>query len=781
MLRSNLKLIFRQLRNIYSFLNLLGLSIGFTVFILIFLWVNEELSYDRFHVDHENIYRVISNQSEEGEKPNLNALLCAPLAEYLKANYGEIKESCRAMKVEFFIKHQETGFYNHGFAVDTTFFKLFSFPLMKGKLKNFASGTDKIIISERLAKTYFGDEDPIGKVVLIANRDVEIVAVMENVPTHSHLQFDFVMPIKFIEVIGMVSLDDWNYYCLFTYIKTTQTNAVALGEKVKDVIGKNSPESTTKILLQPVVDIHLKSTALNNDLPGNGNIVYVYLFFSIALFILVIASINYSNLASARSIKRSKETGVRKVMGSSRLQLASFFFSESILYCLMALLIALLASWLLLPHFNNLTGKQLTFHVLSPNLLGPLLFFVLLCALLGGAYPALVLSGQAPVVVLKGLAKSSSKSILLRRTLVVVQFVLSTGLLIGTFIVQNQLDYIQSKNLGYDKEDIISFTMIRKIRANYSTIKNELLTLPSVKSVTANSQKLSFADSWTQDLEWEGKDPDYSPTFHWLSVDADFLKTFNVSLAAGRDFSEEIASDSSALLVNEEAIAVMGLADPVNKVVKLHDKKHTIIGIAKNFHFKSIHKKIEPLIMYMEPSMFFTISIKLNPGNRPTQLKEIETIFKKFTPDRPFDYTFLEDDIQKTYATENRTGKIFSYFSALAIFISCLGLLGIILFVTEQRAKELAIRKVVGAPVYKLMMILSLEYIIMAVVGFCIVSPLAYYAMAKWLSNFAYQAELTSWPFIAAGLTTLIVAWLTVAFRSYQAATDNPVKSLRSE
>ncbi|MCX8489768.1 MAG: FtsX-like permease family protein, partial [Cyclobacteriaceae bacterium] len=505
------------------------------------------------------------------------------------------------------------------------------------------------------------------------------------------------------------------------------------------------------------------------------------LFSSIALFVLVIASINYSNLATARSIKRSKETGVRKVMGSTRTQLVFFFLLESAFYCLLALSLALLVSWLLLPHFNELVDKQLVLDLFSRKIIIPLLFFTILCAVIGGAYPALILSSQNPAIVFRGMAKAGNRTILMRRALVVIQFILSIGLLSGTFVIQRQLEYIETKNLGYEKEKIISFTLIRKIRQNYIAIKNELLALPAVKSVTANNQSISFNDSWTDSFSWEGKSPDDNRIFHQLIVDVDFLKTFNITLAAGREFSADLVSDSSSLLINEETATQMGLVDPVNKVVKLQDKDYTIVGIVKNFHFKSIHKKIEPLLLYTDPASFYQISIKLNNGNVPEQLKAIEAVFKKFTPDRPFDYTFLEDDIQKTYTTENRIGKIFVYFTSLAIFISCLGLLGIILFVTEQRAKELAIRKVLGSPVYKLILLLSVEYIVMTIVGFVIAAPLMYYAMGKWLNNFAYRAEISISLFLIAGGVTVLITWLTVAYRSYQAATDNPVKSLRSE
>jgi putative ABC transport system permease protein len=788
MFRSNLKIILRQLRNIYSLLNLIGLTVGFTVFTLIFLWVNEELSYDRFHPNHENIYRVVANQLNDKGENHPVAITPAPLAEYLKDNFGEIENTCKLRLSEFFLKYEDAGFYKQGLTVDPSFFTIFNYPLKQGSISNFYEGVDKIIISQQLAESYFGKADPIGKVFLIGGRDVVVIAVMENVPTNSQLQFDFVIPIKFVEAVSITTLDKWTLFQCITYIKTKGNESQAsLEEKIKNIVIKKDPESYSTLYLQPLVDMHLKSTHLGNDLTyagdskiSKGNIQYVNLFSLLALFVLIIASINYSNLATARSIKRSKETGVRKVLGSSRLQLAGYFFSESILYCVLALGAALLISWLLLPSFNELTGKQLELHLFT-KISAYLVASALFCALVGGAYPALMLSSQNPVVVLKGLGKASNKTISLRRVLVVVQFILSISLLTGTLIIKRQLDYINSKNLGYSKENMLSFTAIRKVRAQYPSIKSELLQLAAVKNVTASNSSISFADYWTDGLGWEGKDPNAKMIFQQLVVEHDFLKTYSIPIVAGRDFSAAIASDSSAALLNEEAVAQMKLTDPLNKVVTHNDKKYTVIGIVKNFHFKSIHTKIEPLVIYIDPTSLYQISIKLNKGNFPEQIKQVEAVFKKVIPDRPFDYTVLDGDVQKLYLAENRTGKIFQYLSGLSIFVSCLGLLGIIIFVTEQRAKELAIRKVLGAPVYKLMLMLSIEYIIMAFIGFCIAAPIMYYAMGKWLAHFAYQVKITVGLFLFAGLVSLLFAWLTVAYRSYKAAMDNPVDSLRSE
>lgn len=781
MFRNNIKIIIRQIKNIYSFLNIAGLCVGLTAFILIFLWVKEEISYDNFHTDYSRIFRIVAHQQNEDNKLTTIAITSAPLAEYLKTTYGEITEACKLRNVEFFLKYEDGGFYKKGFTADPSFFSFFHFPLQSGKLTSFTEGTDKIIISQQLAETYFGKADPLDKVFTIAGRDVQVVGVMENVPTNSHLQFDFVIPIKFLEAIGADKLDIWDYYSVFTYIKTNKADTSGLSKKIRDVIQKNAPEASVTLSLQPIADIHLKSTHIDNDMEGRSNILYVYIFSSIAIFILLIASINYSNLATARSVKRSKETGVRKVMGSNRIQLALYFFSESFLYCLIALLVALFLSWLLLPYLNELTGKKLIFQLLSADMILPLLFFTFSCALVGGAYPALMLSGQSPVVAFKGLAKAGTKAVLFRRVLIIVQFVLSICLLIGTMVIQKQLRFIESKNLGYDKEKIISFGMVKKIRSNYFTIKNELLALPAIKSVTANNQNISFNKAWTGDLTWEGKKPDDKRTFSILAVDHDFLKTYSIALAAGRDFSDNIASDSLAVLLNEEAVRQTGLKDPVNKPIQLYGQNCTIIGVTKDFHFQSIHKKIEPLVIYIDPSSLYQISIKFNKEISPDQIKAAEAIFKKYTPDRPFDYTVLADDIQNKYKTEDRASKIFTYFATLAIFVSCLGLLGIILFVTEQRAKELAVRIVLGAPVYKLMWLLTREYLVMAIIGFCIAAPVMYYAMEKWLGNFAYHVEVSFELFLTVALAIVSFAWLTVAYRSFQAASHNPVGSLRSE
>lgn len=781
MLRSNLRLILRQLRNIYSYLNLLGLTLGFIVFTLIFFWVNDELSFDVFHTQHRDIFRVINTQTGEAGKQTKLATICAPLAEYLKANFPEVQATCRARQTQFFLKYGEGGFYKFGMAADPSFFEVFSFPLMRGNLDDFKEGVDKIIISDRLAKIFFGSEDPLGKTFIIANRDVEVVGVMKDVPTNSQLQFDYVMPIKFLEAIQMFQLEDWNFYFLQTYLRVDRNAGTDLSKKIVDVIRKNSNDRNTMLSLQPMADIHLKSGDISSDWQGKGDIMYVYLFAAIAVVVLLIAGINYSNLATARAIKRSKEVGVRKVLGSNRVQLAVYYFFESLVYAVVAFTLAVGACWLLLPPFNSMVDKQITFELFKLSIIGPLLLSIMLCAFFGGIYPALFLSAQNPTQVLKGAVVGGKRTISLRRALVIGQFVISATLLVGMLAVREQMVFIQNKDLGFDKKDVIEFTMIRKIRSNYGTIKNELLAIPGIQAVTASSESISVNESWTDEFDWAGKDPNSKPIFYQMAVDHDFVKFNQIQVVAGRDFSPDAISDSTAVMINEEAFKQMGIKEVINQRVKLHGVNYTIVGVAKNFHFTSVHKKIEPLIFFIDPTSLFQIAIKLSPDRQEEQIKAAEKVFKKFTPERPFDYVFLDAQIAKNYKTEKRVEKIFKYFAGLAVFISCLGLLGIVLFVSEQRAKEIAVRKVLGAPVFKLVELLTKEYFIMAIVGVLIAAPLVYFGLKSWLDTFAYKIDIGIELFLMGGGITVCLAWTTVAYRAFRAASENPIKNLRNE
>jgi putative ABC transport system permease protein len=777
------KITLRQMRNVYSLINLIGLMVGLAAFALIYLWVIEELSYDQFHSNHDKIFRVVENQYNESGEAYPLALTPGPLGPYLKNSFAEIDQVCRLAQLEFLVRHDDQSFYQNGIAADPEFFDLFSFPLVSGETKSFHTGIDKIIISEKLASVFFGDDTALGKIFKIADRDFVITAVMQNVPTHSHLQFDFALPFNFLETAGFENPNLWNQNGFHTYLSLQSVDESDSFEgKIRNAIKVNHPESTTEIGLQPLKDIHLKSTHLNNDMAGRGNFQYVTIFSAIGIFILLVASINYANLATARSIKRAKEAGVRKVIGANRVQLILHFFSESFLYSFLALGAALLVVWGLLPSFNLLTGKSLSFNILDPAILISLLSSVIFCTLLGGAYPALVLSSLNPVAVFKGYAKSGKGAVVLRRTIVIVQFILSISFLTGTLIIKNQLHYIQSRQLGFNKDNVLTFSANRKLRQQYTTFKSELQNVPGVISVTATNCSLSDASPSTWDVEWEGKNPDEEILFHRLVADHDFLNTYSIGLAAGRDFSILNSSDSTGVLVNEEAIRQMGIDEPLHKIFTIEKtRKYTLLGIVKDFHFESIHKPIEPIIIYIEPSGFSEVSVRLAAGNTINLVNDIEGVFKKFNPGRPFEYSFLNDDIDKLYRSEKRVGEIFTYFSVLSIFVSCLGLFGLVMFVTEQRAKEVALRKIMGASIIHLIWLLTFEFIALVVVAFFIASPVMYYTSGVWLENFAYKVNPGVSLFLLSGLVCILIAWVTVGVKSYRVSKSNPIDPLRSE
>ncbi|MBK8289966.1 MAG: ABC transporter permease [Flammeovirgaceae bacterium] len=782
MLASYFKIVLRQLRSIYSFINLIGLIAGLSVFVLIYLWVVHELSYDRFHPKYKSTYRITKKQLNDKGEVYPIALTPGPLGPYIESTIPNIEQTCRLVQVELLLRHEEKAYYHIGLAADASLFELFKFSFQQGGINSFREGIDKIILTEKLATTYFGNSDPMGKMFTLVGRDLTVIGVIEDVPNNTHIQFDYIIPFEFLKATGLQDIDTWEWNSYHTYISLKDTKQVAVVEqKITQALVAHDPETKTQIALQPLADIHLKSAHLNNDMRNRGNFQYVLIFSGVGIFILIIASINYANLATARSLKRAKEAGVRKAIGASKMQLIIHFFSESLLYATAAFVVSLFIAWIVLPAFNELAGKPLTFDILSPGVFLPLVGSIIFCALMGGAYPALLLSSLNPALVLKGQTKSGRSTLYLRRALVVIQFILSISFLTGTFIVYQQLNFIQSRNLGFSKENILIFSSNRKLRQQYPEFKAELLAINGAKGVTATNSKLSYSDQSISSVTWEGKDPDHDVLFHQLMTDHDFVSTYSISLAEGRDFSEEISSDSNAVLLNEAAIAQMNLKEPLNKQIAMEDWQGTIIGVVKDFNFKPAQKQIEPMIIFIDAANFYEISVKLSPGNLIDQVKAVESVYKKFNPDWPFEYSFLNDDLDKLYRDEQRIGKIFKYFSILSLFISCLGLLGMVMFVTEQRAKEVALRKIMGASEIHLIWLLSGEFVLLIIIAFVIATPAMYYGSSLWLNSFVYRINPGVLLFLSAGVISLMIAWLTVGFKAYRVSRSNPIESLRNE
>jgi ABC-type antimicrobial peptide transport system permease subunit len=780
MLFNYFKIAFRHLKSVYSLINISGLTIGLTVFLLVFLWVNDELSYDHFYPNHERTYRVTQNQVDSNGAPFGVAVTPPLLAAHLKANFPSVENSCQATQLEVLVRRDATAFTRKGLAADRTFFSVFSFPLLAGDFKSFDAAGDKIVVTDKTAQAYFAKESAVGKTLKLAGRELEVVAVV-RVPAQSHLQFDFVVPVELLESLGWYDLNQWTDSRYHTYVTLRAgSDASAFEAGIRNIIKDHVKDGTAELVLQRLDDIHLRSKQLTFDMGVRHDVQYIYVFASAAVFVLLIACINYTNLTTARYIKRTKETGVRKVVGATRGQLMVQYFSESLLNTLIALGLAIGFSWLLLPYANELSGKDLSLSF-SGSLLLTLSLVAVGCGFITGLYPALFSATLKPVLVLKGLWKSGSKGMMLRRILITIQFTLSITLVLLTLVVHHQLKYIQSMNMGFSRENIITFHIIRKLQAQYPSLKSELKSLPEVQEVTIANTTISHVDEATGMVRWEGKDANKEIMFYQLIVDHDFAKTFSIPMAEGRFFSDLILSDSSAYILNEEGARQINISKPIGATLEVNERRGPIVGIVKNFNFKSIHNKIEPMVIYIDPKKVSEVSVRFKKGDVKSAVKAVEKVFKKFSPDRPFEFTFLDEDVNKLYQSEQSTGKIFNSFSVLSIFVSCLGLLGVIMFTTELRAREMAIRKVMGASTSSIFLALSGETISLLAAANLVATPLAYWLMNLWLDNYAYHGTLPAAYWVVVALVSILIPWLTISYFCLETARVNPVKNLRNE
>ena len=782
MIRNYIKIALRNMtkHSAYSVINIAGLSVGLTAFILIALWIQHELSYDRFHERSSQLYRVVENQYYANNELFPVAVTPAPLGPYLKQNFPEIENATRTSEARFLFQHEDLKFNELGYMVDPAFFEMFSLEIVKGDQKTLLSNLDNIVISESLEKKYFQGNDPLGKVFRINNNDFAVTGVFRDFPENSHMKFDYILPFEVFVKFGWDSLKNWNMNGYYTYAQLRKDADVEkANSKIKDVINKHVEESKTEIYLQPLSSIHLHSK-FTADIGGHGDIQYIYIFSAVAAFVLIIACINFMNLSTARSTRRSKEVGIRKVVGAARTQLIRQFLMESIMFVLISLLVALVLAQLLLPSFNEISGKVLKLSFESTQLWIILSCIMIVTSVISGSYPALFMSSFKPVTTLKGALRSGKGAVIFRKALVITQFTITVLLISGTIIVYHQLTFIRNKKLGFEKNNVISLRLNEEIQKNREAFKNELLSGSGVSGVTYTSNSLTYVGNSGGGMEWEGKNPEVDILFHFLAVDYDFIKTFNIEMVDGRNFSREIASDSAAIILNEEAIRQMGFENPVDRKVTWDDPL-TIIGVVKDFHFKSVHEKIEPLAIMVVASRYNWIYVKLDAGDPTGAMSSVKDVYKKFSPDRPFDYTFLNEDFDKLYRAEERTGTIFNYFAGIAIFISCLGLFGLVMFTIEQRVKEIGIRKVLGASVSNLFSLISADFIRLIIISNVIAIPVAWYAMNKWLDTFAYKVTIHWATFAIAAVVSILIAWLTMSYQSIKAAIANPVNSLRNE
>jgi putative ABC transport system permease protein len=788
MIRNYLLIAIRNLQRqkVHSFINIIGLAVGMAASIMIMLWVQDELSFDRFHTHHNSLYRLVAEANFDGE-PVYYPVSSAPMAGHIKEEVPAIVASSR-FDVGYralFTVNGKTFDEPHGGLVDAPFLEMFTFPMLQGDAATALKEPHSIVLSESMAQKYFQDEEPIGKTIRINNsQDFVVTGIIENIPQNSHFKFTYLMPFMYLQETGRVLEDNWGDYNYITYFQlapSAEQNQVEAHINAALAKPFEGDEHKAVFSIQPVADIHLKSGHMIVDDGGGGDLRTVYIFSVIAVFILLIACINFMNLATARSSKRAKEVGLRKVVGASRAQLIGQFLGESVLLSLIALVLGLILVHLGLPLYNDISGKELTFSVFTPGLTLGFMGVAVLTGLLAGSYPALLLSSFQPVKVLKGVLLKGTGAANFRKALVVLQFSLSALLIIGTLVMYGQLNYMRNKKLGLDKENIVAVNIRGNIFRAYKNVKAELLNQPGVLSVTSVSQDVNNISSTTTGAEWTGKPAGTNFMLNQLSVDHDFISTFQIEVAQGRSFDKNLASDSTAFMINEEAVRQMGLEDPIGTRLSVHGVSGTIVGVTHDFHFKGMQDKISPLLLFVAPDWRSRLYVRVRSENLQQSIAAIEKVWKSFEPAYPFEYSFLDENFDQMYRTEQRAGKLFTYFAIVAILISCLGLFGLAAYTAEQRTKEIGIRKVLGASTTGIAILLSKEYTRLVLVALVIASPLAWYLMNKWLDNFAYRINISWWIFAVAALLALLIALLTVSYQSVKAALANPVHSLRSE
>ncbi len=786
MIKNYLKVAFRNIRRHkgFSFINIAGLAIGLACCLLITIWVLDELSYDKFHTHADNLYRVEEDQHYSGRIFYVY-VTPYPLGSALKAEIPEIIDATRVVWTGgmLFKYAEKTFFEDNGRAVDPSFLKMFTYPLVKGD-KNIALDSPySLLITENLAEKYFGDEEPIGKVVTLNNQnEFTVTGVMKNIPHNTDLQFEFLVPYEILKNTGHTREEDFGTNAIYTFVQLPDgMSAEQVNKKIFGFIRTKEPESRTDLRLMPFTQLHLHQFFGYEK--GAGAIQYVYIFSVIAFVVLLIACINFMNLSTARSANRAKEVGLRKVVGALKGHLVRQFYGESVVYAFIALIFAVGIVTLLLPAFSRLSGKDLSWSVTGiATLLIGLLGITLFTGLVAGSYPALFLSAFQPAKVLKGSFWSGSGGARFRRILVVIQFALSIFLIIGTAVVYQQLNYIKTKRLGWDKEHLVYIPLRADTKKSYNTLKQKLIQNPQILNVTGTSQLPTHIGSNSGGAQWEGKDPELQVLIGFNAVDFDFIETLKIEMADGRSFDKEYASDlSKSWIVNEEVAKLMDKDSVIGERFSHVGVDGTIVGVMKNFHYQTLRNKIEPLAIVVDPDDLNYMIIRIPPEKVTASLGVIENTWKRIVPAYPFEYRFMDDRYDMMYRNEERIGILLRYFSILAVFVACLGLFGLASFMAEKRTKEIGIRKVLGASILQVTRLMCKEFFLLVLVANVIAWPAAYFVMKKWLQSYAYRADLGFFVFIGAMLLALFVAILSVSYQAIRAARANPAASLRYE
>lgn len=790
MIRNFFKVAFRNLlRNKgFSAINITGLAVGMASAILILLWIQNELSYDQFHEKRDRIYEAWNRASFDGKKMCWNTTPKI-LARTLEHDMPEVERAVRVnWGSNFLLTVGEKKITRTGNMVDTGFLQLFSFPLLKGNPTTALNDMHSIVLTEKLAKSLFGNEDPMGKIIKVENKDnFTVTGVAKDLPNNTRFRFEYLVPWSYL-ISRHEDDSSWGNNSTRTYVLLKQNASYASIEpKVKVLKQKYDEEAKTdkwEMFIYPISRWRLYSSFTNGVEDNGGRMTFVKLFATIAAFILLIACINFMNLSTARSEKRAKEVGIRKVVGAQKSSLIGQFIGESILLAFIAAIIAVLLVEISLPGYNKLTDKKLFIDFASPYTWEAAIGFIIITGLLAGSYPAFFLSSFQPVKVLKGTFRKANALVTPRKVLVVLQFTFAIILIICTIIVKQQIDYAQARDRGYNKDNLVYHFMTGDIPKNYTLIKNELLNSGVALSVAKTSAPLteSWSDGWGQ--EWEGKDPNDKTDFNRYVSDEGLGKTIGLQFVKGRDFDlQQFPTDSTGMIINEAALKVMKFKEPLGKIVKDNGIEWHIVGVIKDFILTNPYEPTRPmLISGAKNNWFQTIQIKLN-GNNPTaqNLQKAEAIFKKYNTEYPFEYRFVDQEYALKFENEQRQGTLAALFAGLTIFISCLGLFGLATYMAENRIKEIGVRKVLGASVGGLAALLSKDFVKLVIISFIIAAPIAWWLMSKWLMDYEYRVGIQWWVFALACIISVAIALATVSYQAVKAALSNPVKSLRTE
>ncbi|MFC2133373.1 ABC transporter permease [Bacteroidota bacterium] len=773
MFTNNLKIAVRQIlkQKMFSFINITGLALGMASFLLIMIWVFHELSYDKFHKNSDNLFQInLTSQSNGNSWSDGMPIFLAPS---LKEEIPEIIDFVRYGKMEesLFKYNNKMFFESDFFAVDSSFFNVFSFPLIEGDRSTVLKNPYSVVISESMADKYFGNEKPIGKIITMNNREnLVVTGIMKDVPDNSSLKFDMLLSFNLLRDDWDITWGNWFGGASFLMLKDKSLENI-INARIDDfMIKKEAYQNPAFVSIRPLTEIHYSEIKE-----------YIYIFSSSSLFILLIASVNFINLSTARSSKRAKEIGMRKIIGAKRKSIIFQFLGESLLVSFISFTLAIILVILLLPALNSLTNNEFTIASVFNYIIILLFPLVIIIGIGAGFYPALFISSFQPVRIIKGDLKPGSSRSKLRRGLVVFQFSLAVLLIYGTCVVQKQIGFIKTKNIGYDKEQVLRVSM-RGITNHYlNVLKNELSTNSNIINVSGTSHDPTNVE-WMGSAKWPGKDPNVMITLYALYVDYDFIETMGIDFVEGRYFNEMITSDNeAAYIINEAMLKQMDMKSAVGKPFTFWKGPGQIIGVVKNFHFESLYEEINPMAIMLKENNIRRMLIRIRPENISATLNVINDAWDKIVPNVPFTYSFLDEDFNNLHVNAKEMGKLLTYFAILAIITGCLGLFGLVSYAAEMRTKEIGIRKVLGSSIQGIVFLLSKEFTFSVIIANLIALPIAYYLMDNWINEFAYKTSIGIEIFIIPIILSIIIAIATVSFQSFKAAAANPIESIKYE